>query len=76
LVTILSVDFHLFNLKMPRLDPPWFLGTNTELYNVMYKKDLETWKEGAIRTLAEFLCEKKDREMNEEALKGLLLLNE
>lgn len=60
---------------MTRLDPPWFLGTNIELYRAKNKKDGADVEKEATRELLRMLKDKREREMTEIAIKGLLNLN-
>jgi hypothetical protein len=61
---------------MTRLDPPWFLGTNTELYTVKTRKERQEWEKIATTTLVELLSEKRDEETTESAIRGLLILKQ
>lgn len=61
--------------KMTRLDPPWFLGTNIELYRAKNKKESLDVQKQTTKELLRMLKDKREREMTEIAINGLLNLN-
>jgi hypothetical protein len=60
---------------MTRLDPPWFLGTNLELYVSKCKNEMRTVEKESTRVFLRSLKEQREKEMREIAVRALLSLN-